>query len=189
MKYYPSGKRLLDLFIVLPACLILSPIFLFTSLCIKLFDPGPIIFRQKRVGRDGELFDFYKFRSMPLNTGDLPSDQVGKVQLTWIGKFIRRTNIDELPQLFNIFKGDMSIVGPRPPISSQLELIELRKNNGALSLTPGLTGLAQISSFDGMSIAEKAHFDGLYAKDVRFFADVSIILRTFLYLIKPPPVY
>jgi O-antigen biosynthesis protein WbqP len=189
MKYYPSGKRLLDLIIVLSACLVLSPIFLITSFFIKVFDPGPIIFRQKRIGRDGQLFDFYKFRSMPVNTGDLPSDQVGKVQLTWIGKLIRRTNIDELPQLFNIFKGDMSIVGPRPPIASQLELIELRKNNGALSLAPGLTGLAQISSFDGMSFAEKAHFDGLYAKDVRFLGDVLIIIRTFLYLFKPPPVY
>lgn len=189
MKYYPFGKRLLDLFIVATACFFLSPIFLVISFFIKLFDPGPIIFRQKRVGRDGKLFNFYKFRSMPVNTGDLPSDQVGKVQLTWIGKFIRRTNIDELPQLFNIFKGDMSIVGPRPPIASQLELIELRKTNGALALTPGLTGLAQISSFDGMSFAEKAHFDGLYAKDIRFLGDLSIILRTFLYLIKPPPVY
>lgn len=189
MKYYPSGKRLLDLFIVVTACFVLSPIFLITSLCIKLFDPGPIIFWQKRVGRNGQLFDFYKFRSMPVNTGDLPSDQVGKVKLTWTGKFIRRTNIDELPQLFNIFKGDMSIVGPRPPIASQSELIELRKNNGSLSLMPGLTGLAQISSFDGMSFAEKAHFDGLYAKDVHFIGDLSIMLRTFLYLIKPPPVY
>lgn len=187
--YQRLGKRLFDLFIVISAVLVLFPFMLLIALLIKVFDPGPIIFKQKRVGTAGKLFDFYKFRSMPVNTGDLPSDQVGQVKLTWIGKLIRRTNLDELPQLFNVVKGDMSIVGPRPPISSQTELTALRKESGALFCKPGLTGLAQVSSFDGMSVPEKAAFDGEYASRVTFLGDVSIILRTFVYLLKPPPVY
>ena len=102
---------------------------------------------------------------------------------------IRRTNLDELPQLFNILKGDMSIVGPRPPIPSQQELTELRKANGAIACRPGLTGLAQVSSFDGMTVPQKAAFDGEYAKRISFVGDITIILRTFVYLLKPPPVY
>lgn len=187
--YQRIGKRLLDLFIVVSATLILLPFMLLLAILIKIFDPGPIIFKQKRVGRGGEVFDFYKFRSMPVNTGDLPSDKLGQLKLTWIGKLIRRTNLDELPQLFNVLKGDMSIVGPRPPIPSQTELTELRRDNGALECRPGLTGLAQVSSFDGMSVPEKAAFDGQYAHKVTFWGDMSIILRTFVYLLKPPPVY
>lgn len=187
--YQRFGKRFFDLFIVVSATLVLLPFMILIALLIKVFDPGPIIFKQKRVGRGGTVFDFYKFRSMPVNTGDLPSDKVGQVQLTWIGKLIRRTNLDELPQLFNVLKGDMSIVGPRPPIPSQTELTELRRDNGALLCRPGLTGLAQVSSFDGMSVPEKAAFDGKYADSVSFWGDVSIILRTFVYLLKPPPVY
>lgn len=187
--YQRFGKRLLDLLIVASATLVLLPFMLLLALLIKVFDPGPIIFKQKRIGRGGAVFDFYKFRSMPVNTGDLPSDKVGPLKLTWIGKLIRRTNLDELPQLFNVLKGDMSIVGPRPPIPSQTELTELRRDNGALECRPGLTGLAQVSSFDGMSVPQKAAFDGQYANKVSFWGDVSIILRTFVYLLKPPPVY
>ncbi len=187
--YQRYGKRLVDLFIVISATLALLPFLFILALLIKIFDPGPVIFKQKRVGRHGELFDFYKFRSMPVNTGDLPSDKVGDVKLTSIGKLIRRTNLDELPQLFNVLKGDMSIVGPRPPIPAQMELTELRRESGALECRPGLTGLAQVSSFDGMSVPEKAAFDGQYANKVTLWGDVSIILRTFLYLLKPPPVY
>lgn len=182
-------KRLFDLFIVFSATITLLPVLIIVALLIKIFDPGPIIFKQKRIGRNAEAFDFYKFRSMPVNTGDVPSDKLGQVQLTWIGKLIRRTNLDELPQLFNVLKGDMSIVGPRPPIASQQQLIDIRKNNGAIACRPGLTGLAQVSSFDGMTVEQKAAFDGEYAKNITFLGDVKIILRTFTYLLKPPPVY
>ena len=184
-----TGKRLLDILIVLVAVSLLLPVILLAVILIKIFDPGPIIFTQNRIGKDGKLFNFYKFRSMPINTGDIPSAQIGQVRLTWIGKFIRRTNLDELPQLLNVLKGDMSIVGPRPPIPSQQELVELRQKNGALRCRPGLTGLAQIRSFDGMSIAQKAEFDGEYAQKASFLNDMSIILKTFLYLLRPPPVY
>ncbi len=187
--YIIFGKRLLDIYLSLIAVIFLSPIFIVTALMIKIFDPGPVIFRQQRIGLNGEYFEFYKFRSMPLNTGDIPSDKIGSVQLTWIGRSIRRSNIDELPQLVNILKGDMSIVGPRPSIGSQIELIELRKKNGAIRCRPGLTGLAQVSSFTGMKISEKAEFDGSYAKSISFGNDILIILKTFSYIMKPPPVY
>lgn len=187
--YEQVGKRFVDFLIVISATIVLLPFMVLIAILIKVFDPGPIIFKQQRVGRNGQTFDFYKFRSMPVNTGDLPSDKVGQVQLTWVGKFIRRTNLDELPQLFNVLKGDMSIVGPRPPIPAQTELTELRKKNGALNCRPGLTGLAQVSSFDGMSVPEKAAFDGEYASNVTLISDIRIILRTFVYLLKPPPIY
>tara|TARA_Y100000588_G_scaffold188919_1_gene202881 strand:+ start:13269 stop:13835 length:567 start_codon:yes stop_codon:yes gene_type:complete len=187
--YAAYFKRILDILLVFLSFCVLFPLLLATALIIKIFDPGPIIFKQERVGRFGECFSFYKFRSMPINTGDIPSDKVGDLKLTWVGKLIRRTNIDELPQLFNILKGDMSIVGPRPPISSQSFLIQLRKDNGSINLRPGLTGLAQVNSFDGMSISDKAHFDGLYFQKCSFFTDVKIILNTVVYLFRPPPVY
>lgn len=187
--YKLFGKRLLDIFIVLVAVICLSPLMIVVALLIKIVDPGPIIFKQRRVGKNGESFSFFKFRSMPVNTGDLASDEVGHIKITWVGKMIRRTNIDELPQLLNIIKGDMSIVGPRPPIPSQEELLQLRKENYSLLVRPGLTGLAQVNSFDGMTVAQKAKFDGEYVKNITFLNDVKIILNTVLYLFKPPPVY
>lgn len=187
--YLRFGKRILDILASLVAAVFLMPILFFVALLIKLFDPGPVIFRQKRVGREGKVFEFYKFRSMPINTGDVPSDQVGRIKLTWIGHLIRRTNIDELPQLFNILIGDMSVVGPRPPILSQQELINHRKENRSILCRPGLTGLAQISSFDGMSVYQKAILDGQYANSISFNNDLLIIFKTFSYLLKPPPVY
>jgi len=187
--YQLFGKRLMDVLIALCAIICLLPVLLMLAISIKLFDPGVIFFVQKRVGKDGKEFSFYKFRSMPMNTGDISSDKIGELKLTKIGKLLRRTNLDELPQLFNILKGDMSIVGPRPPIVNQTELIKLRKNNGALALLPGLTGLAQINSYDGMTVLSKAEFDGEYSKNISIFQDIKIILGTFLYLLKPPPVY
>lgn len=187
--YLSIGKRLLDILASLIATIFLMPLLLVVALLIKVFDPGPVIFRQKRIGQKGNVFEFYKFRSMPINTGDIPSDQVGRIKLTWIGHLIRRTNIDELPQLFNILIGDMSVVGPRPPILSQHELINYRKINGSILCRPGLTGLAQISSFDGMSVYEKSMFDGQYASSISFGNDIFIIIKTFGYLLKPPPVY
>lgn len=182
-------KRVLDFIGAAIALVILSPIMLVVALMIKIFDPGPVIFSQTRTGRQGNEFRFYKFRSMPVNTGDIPSGDLGKIELSWIGRFIRRTNLDELPQLLNIVRGDMSIIGPRPPIPKQTTLIELRKQNGALELRPGLTGLAQVSSYDGMPEEEKARYDGLYAANVTLWKDALIVLKTFIYVLKPPPKY
>lgn len=187
--YYPVGKRLLDIGIVFWSLFFLSPILFVIACMIKIYDPGPIIFKQQRVGREGKNFTFYKFRSMPVNTGDIPSDKLGKVQLTWVGRMIRRSNLDELPQLYNVLIGDMSIVGPRPSLLSQAELIALRLENGALNCRPGLTGFAQVNSFDGMTVAEKAALDGSYTKRITLLGDIKIIFNTFFYLLKPPPVY
>ncbi len=189
MIYRLFGKRILDLLIALTSSVLLSPILVAVAILIAICDTGPIFFIQQRVGRYGNNFDFYKFRSMPIDTGNIASDKIGEVKLTWIGKFIRRTNIDELPQLLNIFKGDMSVVGPRPPIKNQSELIELRKKNGSIVCAPGLTGLAQIRSFDGMSAEEKAKFDAIYARNITFIGDLKIVFSTIVYLFKPPPVY
>ncbi|WP_251360138.1 sugar transferase [Kangiella sp. TOML190] len=190
MSFYKgSAKRCLDISMSLLSLILLLPLILLMSLLILLFDFGPIIFKQVRVGQYGKPFVFYKFRSMPVNTGDIPSDQIKEIKITWIGKLIRRTNIDEIPQLFNILKGDMSIVGPRPSIKNQVKLIELREQSGALECKPGLTGLAQIKSYDGMPTEDKAAFDSEYAAKITFMNDLKIVLRTFLYLLKPPPVY
>jgi len=159
------------------------------AVLIKIFDPGSIFFKQQRVGCEGAKFWLYKFRSMPINIGDISSAEVGDIKLTWIGAIIRRTNLDELPQLLNILIGDMSFVGPRPPISNQQELLHIRAKNKSIEIKPGLTGLAQIRSFDGMSVAKKAKLDGTYANDITFLNDIKIIFGTFIYLLKPPPVY
>jgi O-antigen biosynthesis protein WbqP len=167
----------------------LLPIFLIISVIVRLQDGGPSIFRQERIGQKGVVFRFYKFRSMPISTPNLESKDTKKLQITPFGKFIRRTNLDELPQFYNVLKGDMSFIGPRPPIPSQTDLIELRRMNGALQLIPGLTGWAQVNSFDGMSVSEKAKFDGEYASKISFGFDVLILFKTILYFTKKPPTY
>lgn len=182
-------KRLFDIFFTIIALIVLSPIMLLTCLAIKLEDGGSILYVQKRVGKKNKNFKMYKFRSMPENTKSIPSHLAGDIKITKTGKFIRRSNIDELPQLLNILKGDMSIVGPRPAIPSQKELIQLRKMNKAIECVPGLTGLAQINAFDNMPTKTKADYDGLYAKNISLIQDVKIILNTFTYLFKPPPTY
>lgn len=190
MSFYAKKvKRALDLFFIFVSLVLLSPLLVLVSVLIKVFDPGPIIFKQSRIGFRGELFNFYKFRSMPVNTKDLPSDEIGSLKLTWIGKLIRRTSIDELPQLFNIIKGDMSLVGPRPAIPAQKKLIGLRSKNNVFSVLPGLTGLAQISSYNGMTDESKVLFDEKYCSEISLLNDLKIIFKTFTYLLKPPPVY
>ncbi len=187
--YKSCFKRVIDILASLAVLLLLLPILVLISCIIYLQDFGPVIFKQKRVGKDGTVFNFYKFRSMPVNTPNVESHETKKLTITPFGKLIRRTNIDELPQLINILKGDMSLIGPRPPIVSQQELIELRETNGALSCKPGLTGLAQVNSYDHMSVEAKAKFDGIYVKNITFIGDVKIVLQTLLYLTKKPPTY
>jgi len=187
--YRHIGKRILDLVLASVATLLLLPIMLAICILIKSTDPGPVFFVQSRVGKDGRKFRLYKFRSMPVDTGDLPSREVGEIPMSWVGRLVRRTNFDELPQLLNVLAGDMSLVGPRPPLQSQERLIEMRRQNGAIRCKPGLTGLAQVNSFDGMSETQKAAFDGSYARGITLAGDLSIIVRTFAYLAKRPPVY
>lgn len=187
--YRQLFKRILDVVAAGSGLIFLSPIMLVTAIAVKLEDGGPALFSQQRVGMNGHTFRVYKFRSMPVNTGDVPSAMAHNLEVTRVGQVIRRTNIDELPQLVNILLGDMSVVGPRPALPRQVELNEMRRENGALSCRPGLTGLAQVNSYDGMPETEKAAWDGKYAASVSFGRDVAIILRTVLYLAKRPPAY
>lgn len=187
--YSPYGKRLLDIFIGLGSLLIFSPLMLLTALAIRIADGSPVLFWQDRVGSRGKLFKVCKFRSLPVKTGDIPSSQASAIIPTRIGKIIRRTNIDELPQLLNIVKGDMSIVGPRPALPAQGHLLELRDMHGAVDCKPGLTGLAQVNSYDGMPETEKARWDGLYNAQIGLIEDLNIIMKTFRYLSRSPPVY
>jgi len=156
---------------------------------IRLEDGAPALFRQTRVGRKGRPFTLLKFRSMPTGTGNHPSAQAGGLAVTRVGRIIRRTNLDELPQLFCILVGTMSLIGPRPALASQAELLDLRRANGAMEVKPGLTGLAQVCSYDGMPELEKVAFDGRYARTISFLGDAVIVLRTFVYLCHRPPVY
>lgn len=159
-------------------------------LVVFLQDFHSPIFKQKRVGKDGVLFDFYKFRSMTVDTPDVESKDKSKLKVTPFGKIIRRTNLDEAPQIFNILKGDMSWIGPRPPIPAQKELVKLRKENGALSCKPGVTGWAQVNSYDDMPFEEKAKFDGEYADKMSLALDTLIFIRTFGYFFfRKPPTY
>lgn len=189
MIYACIGKRAVDIIVACLFIFLLLPLFVLIALTIKSTDPGPVVFRQRRVGRNGNPFIFYKFRSMPIDTRDLPSDKLGEVRLGVVGRFIRRTNLDELPQLFNILRGDMSLIGPRPSLCTQEDLIVARRANGALQIRPGLTGWAQINSFDYMTTDQKAALDGEYAALLSPLLDLRIVLRTFSYLRKPPPVY
>lgn len=186
---YPVIKRLFDFLLAVVLLVVLSPILLLLAVIIKFQDGGPAIFRQKRVGRNGNEFLFFKFRSMPVSTPNVESHETKKLQVTPFGKFIRRTNLDELPQFYNVLKGDMSFIGPRPPIPAQIDLIEMRRVNGALGIQPGLTGWAQVNAYDGMSPEKKAAFDGEYAKGLSFAMDFRILLRTAVYFTKKPPTY
>lgn len=187
--YRKYGKRAIDLlfgFCMLVPAIVITVI---VAILTKLTDGGPVFFSQERAGRNGIPFRFYKFRSMPVGIGNVPSDQLEALKLPVFFRFLRRSNLDEIPQIYNIMNGDMSIIGPRPCLLSQTELIALRRQNGAILCLPGLTGYAQVNSFDGMSVEQKAHLDYLYYSDVTMFRDLMVLLNTLKYLMKPPPKY
>lgn len=187
--YETVGKRAFDFLVSSFSIVVLAPVFVSVAAAIKLEDRGPVIFLQERTGRNGGRFSIYKFRSMAVGTPNVPSGEFQTRTVTRVGRLIRRTNIDELPQLYNIVRGDMSVVGPRPPLPAQTDVIEARRSNGALAVLPGLTGWAQINSYDGMAPLEKARMDGEYASALSLRHDLSIIMRTFVYILKPPPKY
>lgn len=187
--YRRALKRACDVAIAALAVVALAPLLLAIAMLVRLFDGRPILFRQKRVGCRGLPFTILKFRSMPAGGADLPSAAASLLRVTPFGKFLRRTNLDELPQLLNVIQGHMSLVGPRPSLPSQQELCRLRAANGAMACRPGLTGLAQIHSYDGMSEREKADWDGRYFRTLSFWRDFEILLATFRYLLRRPPVY
>ncbi len=186
---YKGLKRSIDIIGAVLLLVVLSPFLIIIALLIKIHDGGPIIFKQKRIGQYGKEFLFLKFRSMPVNTPNVASTETQKLKITPIGKIIRRTNLDEIPQMINVLKGDMSIIGPRPCLPNQKSLIEMRESNGSINLKPGLTGWAQVNAYDFMPESEKAQFDGEYYEKLSLWMDVKIVFHTLNYFTKKPPVY
>lgn len=174
-------KRLLAIILSLGGMICLSWLFLILSVAIKLDSPGPVFFRQKRVGKNKKHFQILKFRTMRIDTPhDMPTHllQDPDQYITRVGRFLRRTSLDELPQLWNIFVGDMAVIGPRPALWNQYDLLDARNQYGANDLRPGLTGWAQIHGRDELEIPEKARLDGYYAQNLSFGLDVRCFFGT-----------
>lgn len=179
-------KRLFDFFISLLALIILSPLFLLIIILIKFDSKGPILFKQKRFMKNKSFFYILKFRTMRIDTPkDMPTHLLENPDhwITRIGKILRKTSLDELPQIINILKGEMSIVGPRPALWNQIDLIEERDKYGANDIPVGLTGWAQINGRDELPIEVKAKYDGEYVKKMSLMFDLKCILLTFINVI------
>ncbi|MPW26981.1 sugar transferase [Alkalibaculum sp. M08DMB] len=188
VKKYIVIKRSLDIFLSLVGLVLLSPIILIIALSIKVDDPkGSIIFTQKRVGKGKRHFNILKFRTMRADTPkEMPTHLLENPDefITRVGKILRKTSLDELPQIINIFKGDMSIIGPRPALWNQYDLIEERDKYGANDILPGLTGWAQINGRDELPIEVKAKLDGEYLNKINFLFDVKCFFGTIFYVAK-----
>lgn len=179
--YRRFGKRALDIFLSLVGLIVASWLYLIIIIAIEIDDPGPVFFSQKRVGIHKKHFRLYKFRSMKMSTPhDTPTHLLENPEryITRVGKFIRKTSLDEIPQLFNILRGDMSFIGPRPALWNQFDLLEERDKYGANDVKPGLSGLAQIHGRDELEITEKARLDGEYAKNICFSLDCKCFFGT-----------
>ena len=178
---YKFFKRTLDIVLSFLGMIVLSPFFLLLVLAIKLDSKGPVLFKQKRVGLHKKHFYILKFRTMRMDTPkDTPTHLLENPEqwITKVGKFLRKTSLDELPQIWNIFVGDMSIIGPRPALWNQYDLIEERDRYGANDVLPGLTGWAQIHGRDELPIAKKAELDGYYIQHLSFGLDVRCFFGT-----------
>lgn len=185
--YQKMFKRVIDVVMSLLGLIILSPIFLFIIIAIRLNSHGPILFKQSRVGKDKILFKIYKFRTMKIETPkDAPTHLLKNPDffITKVGKFLRKTSLDELPQLFNIIKGEMSIIGPRPALWNQYDLVNERDKYRANDIYPGLTGWAQINGRDELPIRKKAALDGEYMKNISFLFDVKCFIGTIFSVVK-----
>ena len=174
-------KRALDIVISLTALIVLSPVLLLIALLIKLESKGPVIFKQKRFGKNKEFFEILKFRSMRTDAPkDVPTNDLKGAQsfITPLGAVLRKTSLDELPQLWNILRGDMSLIGPRPALWNQDDLIAERDKYGANDVRPGLTGWAQINGRDELEIPLKAKLDGEYVEKMSFLFDCKCFFGT-----------
>lgn len=184
---YLKIKRLSDIVLSFLALLILSPIFLIIAIAIKIDSKGPVLFKQKRVGINKSHFNILKFRTMRIDTPkDTPTHLLENPEqwITRVGKFLRKTSLDELPQIWNILVGHMSIIGPRPALWNQYDLIEERDKYGANDIRPGLTGWAQINGRDELPIEIKAKLDGEYVKNLSFKMDIKCFFRTIVSVLK-----
>ena len=184
---YSFFKRCFDIFCSLLAIVFFALPMLIVAITIKCDSKGPVFFKQDRIGKNKKIFKILKFRSMYVDTdSNTPTHQLENAQnhITKVGAFIRRTSIDELPQLFNILVGQMSFVGPRPALWNQEDLISARDKCHANDVKPGLTGLAQIKGRDVLEIETKAKFDGEYVERRSFFYDIGIIFKTVFFVFK-----
>ena len=179
-------KRLFDFVMSLIGIIVLSPIILIVALAVKLTSPGPMLFKQRRIGKNNDEFQIYKFRTMRIDTPNVPTHLLENPEqwITPVGKFLRKTSLDELPQLFNILKGEMSIVGPRPALYNQIDLKEMRTEAGVHKLVPGLTGWAQINGRDEIPLSLKVNLDKEYLEKKNFLFDIKIIFMTVLSVLK-----
>ena len=179
-------KRVFDFIISLFALIILSPLFLLISLIILIGDGKPVLFRQKRVGKNNELFTIYKFRTMKRGTENVASGKLenANAKITKFGRILRATSIDELPQLFNILNGTMSLVGPRPLIPEETEIRELREKYNVYTIRPGITGWAQVNGRDTISLEQKALLDKEYVEKQSLGFDIKILVMTVLKVLR-----
>ena len=179
-------KRIFDLLAALGLMLILAPLFLFVVLGVKLTSAGPVLFRTRRVGKNSRLFTMYKFRTMRIDTPQVATHLLKEPDqfLTPIGKLLRRTSLDDLPQLINVVRGEMSLVGPRPALFNQDDLIALRTAGGVDALIPGITGWAQVNGRDELPISEKVKLDEWYLKNQSFWLDLKILGMTVFKVIR-----
>ena len=187
MGIYSKGKRIFDFTLAFIVLLILWPVFLCIAIFIKLDSKGPVFFKQRRIGKDKREFSIIKFRTMKIETPkEVPTHLLEnpEIYITTVGKLLRKTSLDELPQVFNILKGDMSIVGPRPALWNQFDLITERDKYSCNQLYPGLTGWAQVNGRDELSIEEKAKFDGEYVNNINLLFDINILFLTVIRVVR-----
>jgi len=190
LKFMSFCKRIFDICAAVAACIILSPVFLLVFVAIRLSSPGLTVFRQQRAGKNGKPFIFYKFRTMKVNVepfGPSPKSDEDP-RLTKVGKFLREYSLDELPQLFNVLKGDMSIVGPRPLYLSQMAKWNERQKK-RLQVKPGLTGLAQISGRGELTHEAKLELDVQYVEKANIWLDIKIIFATLIQIVSRKNIY
>lgn len=184
---YLKFKRLIDIILSLLGLIVLSPVFLVLIVAIKFDSKGPILFKQKRVGIHKTHFNILKFRTMRIDTPkDTPTHLLENPEqwITKVGKFLRKTSLDELPQIINILKGEMSIIGPRPALWNQYDLIAERDKYGANDIPPGLTGWAQINGRDTVTIEDKARYDGYYTENIGLMFDIRCFFGTIVSVLK-----
>ena len=188
---YLTAKRLADLVVAGSMLILLAPLFLIVSICVKFTDGGPVFFRQKRVGRDGRVFDFFKFRSMVMDAeakkaelmrnnkhaNSITFKMCRDPRVTWVGRILRKTSIDELPQLWNVLAGEMTLVGPRPAVVAEVERYNLRERK-RLGVTPGLTCIWQVSGRADLDFQQQVELDIRYIRERDFFMDLRLIVLT-----------
>lgn len=186
IKKYAYVKRILDIVFSVVLLLVFLVPFLLVAVFVYIDDPGPVLFSQYRTGRFGEPFKLYKIRTLRLDAPKYaPSQEIKKKSyVTRVGKILRNLSIDELPQLINVLRGDMSMVGPRPVIAKEHEIHDLRQAHGVYEIRPGLTGLAQINGRDELSAEEKVHLDVQYLQNYSFLLDMKIFISTIPIVLK-----